>query len=35
MNGDTAASIVNYKKSFELDPENSNASDVLEKIQGN
>ncbi len=33
-NGDTTASIVNYKRSLELDPENTNASDVLEKIQG-
>ena len=33
MRGDTAAAIVNYKKSLELDSTNTNAADVLKKIQ--
>ena len=32
-NGDKALAIANYKKSLELDPANSNAREVLKKLE--
>ena len=32
INGDTESAIANYKKSLELDPRNTNATEVLKKL---
>jgi hypothetical protein len=33
IKGDTVASIANYRKSLDLNPENTNAAEVLKKLK--
>ena len=33
LNGDSDLALVNYKKSLELNPDNSNAIEMIQKIQ--